>query len=366
MAVYSSDLSKIQTDALDTQVHDLVLKGNVVTHLMLTNNPKQFPGKNVVKAVSTTNYSTASGTVGYGSGLVEFNYSIPQTKIQLTFNPEFHFQEVAVDYREIDVNNIDPKAAVKMKLAAMEEAGNTFANRMGTYLYGTDAAVTTNRTQSIRAIADDGTEASTYGGQTRSAMPDNNLDGYFYDANGTLSTSNDEYIMTAISGARVGGETPNLILTTDALYNIYEGLLTKTYNVDAFRVSRGQMTRLGFQDESRMGSNGIDVAFSSIYVHGAAMVADQLCPAAYMFFLNLGAINWYSVPVSEPNSRKIGVGGGSQIKSVYSDASNAGNINMFFRNWMTSEATYGQTGVLILHGNLISFDPRKHAKLLFS
>ncbi len=230
---YSSNLNKIQTDALDAKIQDLTLTGNVVTNLLLTNKPKEFQGKNYTKVIATKNYVTESGTTTPATGLVQFEYAIPQTLGTFTMEPKFHKQEIAVDTREVAINNIDPKAAVKLKLSTTQEAANAFSHKMGTYLYGTTAAETTNATNSLRAIFDDGGEATTYGGVTRSSLADGNLNAYAPAGVGALTSSNDEYVITALSAARVGGQTPNLILTTDTIYNLYEGLLTKTYNVDS-------------------------------------------------------------------------------------------------------------------------------------
>lgn len=362
---YSSNLNKIQTDALDAKIQDLTLTGNVITNLLLTNKPKEFQGKNYTKVIATKNYVTESGTTTPATGLVQFDYAIPQTLGTFTMEPKFHKQEIAVDTREVAINNIDPKAAVKLKLSTTQEAANAFSHKMGTYLYGTTAAETTNATNSLRAIFDDGGEATTYGGVTRSSLADGNLNAYAPAGVGALTSSNDEYVITALSAARVGGQTPNLILTTDTIYNLYEGLLTKTYNVDAMRVSRGQMTRLGFVPEGNGGGNATEVAFSALYVHSAAIVADQLCPSTYMFLANLNDLTWRSVKPAGANERTINVGAGSEIKSVYSDGS-VKSLNLIMRDWMTSEASYGETAVLILHGNEMTDDPRKHAKLIFA
>jgi len=363
---YSSDLNLTQTNALAMKISDNVLKGNVVANLLLTNKPKQFTGKDYTKTFTFKNYTTESGSSNFGTGLVQFNYAIPNTLGQLVFTPAFHFQELALNSREVTINNLDPRAAVKSKIRVMDEGSQTFSHKMGEFLYGTGGAVVAGRTNSLRAIIDDGDEAPAYGGNTRSAFAGGSLNSYAPAALGTLSASNDENVVTALSAARVGGQTPNLILTTDTIYNLYEALLSKTYNVDAGKVSRGQMTRLGFVDEGMRSGNSVEVAYSSIFIHTAAMVADQLCPAGYMFFINLGDMTWRSVPADgSQNEKAINLGQGTQFTSVYSDGS-VKALNLKMRDWMVSEAQYGQTAVLMLDGNLTSDDPRKHAKLIFS
>jgi hypothetical protein len=75
---------------------------------------------------------------------------------------------------------------------------------------------------------------------------------------------------TAFNGASVGGkDTPNLIVTTQTLFEKYEGLGTASIQLQAPGVKK--LNDLGFQAQS---------------FKGVPMVWDEQCPSGTMYFLN--------------------------------------------------------------------------------
>jgi hypothetical protein len=78
------------------------------------------------------------------------------------------------------------------------------------------------------------------------------------------------YMRTAFNSASLGGkDTPDLIVTTQTLYEKYEGLCTTTI----------QMNSEGTKKLA-------DAGFQTLQFKGVPVVWDEYCPSTYMYFLN--------------------------------------------------------------------------------
>ena len=353
---YTQNLESAQADKLQKRAMDTMLQGNAGVFLVVTNNPGRFKGKNIKKSIITSKNTSGGGF----SGMASFTNSLPQTKQSLVFEPGRRYKPVVIDQSEIDVNAIDPEAAFDMKKEAMEEAANSLADDFGGDFYGLGDGVVS---QGLRTIIDDGTEAATYGGITRSTLSNNNLDAYFYDANATLSSSNDQYVDTAFTSATIANESPDLIITTKNLWNIYKGLLSVQYQINPYSVGTGRMSRFGLHMGGQ--GQGVNVSYAAINYAGAPMIFDDKCPAYYMFFLNRKNVRWYGLPTTAKSAKPVSFGANAEIEGVYAGMKSE-NIGLSFRGFFEDPERYGEVGQLIHMGQLISFDPRRGAKLLFN
>lgn len=80
---------------------------------------------------------------------------------------------------------------------------------------------------------------------------------------------------TAFNTASIGGkDTPDLIVTTQTLFEKYESLLTNFNNYVSFATSAEGTKKLG------------DAGFQVLEFKGVPIVWDELCPATNMYFLN--------------------------------------------------------------------------------
>lgn len=83
---------------------------------------------------------------------------------------------------------------------------------------------------------------------------------------------------TGFNTASLGGkDTPDLIVTTQTLFEKYEGFLTQ---VSASNVAGSFMTKS--EGEKKMG----DAGFQTLGFKGVPVVWDELCPSGTMYFLN--------------------------------------------------------------------------------
>lgn len=351
---YSQNLEAGQTDKLQKAAMDTILRGNAIIELVVTNNPGKFKGKNIKKPIITAKNTSGGLFTGHAS----FENTLPQTKTSLTFEPARRYKPIVIDQSEIDVNALDAEAAFDMRKISMEEASNSLADDFGGDLYGLNSGTGFN---GLRAIADDGTEQASYGGITRSTLTGNNLDGYFYDANATLSSSNDEYIETAFTTVTIGNQAPDLIVTTKSLWSILKGLLTVQYQVNPYQTKVGRLGEIG----AGGGAQGVNIGYTAINYNGAQLIFDDKCPDYYMFFINRKHLNWDGLPSTAKSAKVISFGGNSEIEGYYAGL-NSANVGLTMRGFFEDPNAYGEVGQLIIQGQLYSADPRRFGKLLFN
>jgi hypothetical protein len=353
----SQNLTAAQQDKLEKGALDLFLQGNSGVFMTVTNNPKRFKGQSVKKAIIVEK-NTQGGTF---SGMATFDGAIPQTKTNIIFYPGRMYKPIVIDQSEIDVNSIDPEAAYDLKRISIEEATNSLADDFGTAFYGLNSD--SKGFNGLRYIVDDGTEQATYGGLTRSALTNNNLDSFYDPVGGALASGNMARIETAITKATIANKAPNLVITDKTTWATYVGLLSKTNNVNSFDVGSQVVDRFGtIQNRS---SQGLSVGFTAVNLFGIPFIYDDKCPSTFVFVLNTNELTWYGLPSQEEGAKTISFGGNSEVEGVYKGMKSE-NVGLTMRGLWTAPNLYGSVGQLILQGQLVSFDPRKHAKLKFA
>lgn len=83
---------------------------------------------------------------------------------------------------------------------------------------------------------------------------------------------------TAFNSASLGGkDTPNLIVTTQALFEKYEGFLTQVGSTNVY----GSFSTMS-EGQKKLG----DAGFQTLGFKGVPIVWDELCPSGVMYFLN--------------------------------------------------------------------------------
>lgn len=346
-----------QQDKLEKGALDLFLQGNAGVFMIVTNNPKRFKGMNVSKPIIVSK-NTLGGTF---SGMATFDNGIPQTKTNIKFVPGRMYKPITIDQSEIDTNSVDPEASFDLKRIAIEEATNSLADDFGTQFYGLNSDG--KGFNGLRYIVDDGTEQATYGGLTRSALPSDNLDSFYDPVGAALASGNIGRIETAFTKATIGNKAPNLVITDKTTWSAYSGLLSRTNNMNAFNIAGQVVDRFGLIQSGQ--AQGINVGFACISLFGQPFIYDDKCPSTYVFILNRNELSWYGLPSQEEGAKTISFGGNSEVEGLYKGMKSE-NVGLTMRGIWQSPNQYGSVGQLILQGQLVSFDPRKHAKLKYS
>jgi len=201
----------------------------------------------------------------YGSGDT-FNTDAVETRTEMVFDWKRLYINITIDGLSL-MKNAGSAQVSDLVQDEMDEADLTGGDTLGTAMFndGTDS----NALTGLRAIVDDGNLVATYGGITRGSTantPGNAVNGNVTTTGVTFSLTQ---MNTLFQDAVIAHEKPDLIVTTQAIYNKWW--------------ERAQPSqRFGPNDENRP----VKIGFSQIEFNGAAVVVDSHCPTASVYFLN--------------------------------------------------------------------------------
>jgi hypothetical protein len=340
------------------KVMDTVTKTNVLTALMLT-NAKPWKGRTLDKAIQVT----APTTGGSFSGLDTFDTTQSNTKVRMSYDPRAYRQTIVLPGLERDVAGADPNAAVDYVVEAVEEGANAMAQAVGAIFYINGTGNSNKDFLGLKACVDDGTEVTTLGGLNRYTTY-TSLQSY-RQATGAGLTS-----LTAIYTAINATEQysvelgKKIIITTRALWSNLEALIQPTILSNVQSDGYKMITRNGTELANRSGLKG-EVGFNALYIRGIPVVADDKCTANYLYIINTDFLNFYGIQTVPEGYRSIDMGGNKEIEGMYGDES-AKNVGAIFTNFIKPVNQYGEVGHIILRGNLATFNPNRHAVLVYS
>ena len=295
----------------------------------------------------------AANTQGMSfDGLEKFSTTKSQNFINMKFYPTGREIPVVISQIEADVNESNKVIDIIARQLAFD--AQDMASDIATLFY---TLQTGKNFLSLLDAVDDGTlGATTYGGLTRSTYT--GIKGNYTASIGNLTLAN---LATSFNQSVHGADSPDLILTTKTVWNYYEKLLTPTLSN---QISNN--TLLGYSKFTGASANGLpNIAapgtdlkgyqgFNAIFYRGVPVIADEVCPAGYLFMLNTRTIAFYGLPSTHPDYKSVKFSDTS-LESVYNIPVTTG---FSFSGFNTPIDQYGRVGHILLMGNLICKNPR--------
>ena len=206
---------------------------------------------------------------GSYSGLDSFDTAKRESRTELVFSWKQYYVNITVDGLSL-LQNSGPEQIHDLVSDEMDEAEMTAGDMIGTDIFSDGSGNSGKALTGLRAALDNGDSYATYGGITRSSTT--NTPGYAVrgNVNTTAATFSLTQMNTYFQSAVIGKQKPNLIITTQTLWN-------KWWE----RSQPAQRFNAGSAD-TNMASSG----FESIVFNGAEVVVESHCPASHVFFLN--------------------------------------------------------------------------------
>lgn len=217
------------------------------------------------------------GAYGRGDDL-----NIDQKNILTSFIFDWtrYYSAVTIDgldeLQNAGVQKIIDLAEIRMNAARMK-----IENDLGTDIFSDGTGYAGKAIAGLRLAIDDGTTYGTYGGLARTAGAAQGTVAYAASGNinTTAATFTPDIATTAMGLATVGSERPDLIVTTQTLWDRFHDRL---------------QTQQRFPSTGTPGSQSMIAAgFPSFSWSGAEVVVDNQCPAGSMYFLNTKYISLY-------------------------------------------------------------------------
>jgi hypothetical protein len=220
---------------------------------------------------------------GFYQGFDLLDVSPSDTVKNAAFDWKQAYVPVSVDGLTL-IRADSPDAVVNFLSFYFEQAQTELAEILGAGMWSTANAV--KSVDAIPTAVDNGTLAATYGGLARGANP-------FWTANVTnitpplaLAT-----LQTMFGTCTEGGRHPTIIVTTQAVYNLYWALST---GGQAFPVQPGG-------HDEQLAQNG----FTNLVFNGVPIAVDSHVPASQVFFLNEDYMYLYVNPRADFNMKEF-------------------------------------------------------------
>lgn len=350
--VFSERVTDITYNEILPTIVDFVNNSNIFTARIMS-NVKTWRGVNIKQPIRIANSTTG----GSFSGLDTFDTSTTNNTRTLTWYVKAYEQSVVVPGIEKAVNGGSDKQVISLVTDRLDEAKISLTQAIGDLLYGNGVG---KDIEGLGLIVDDGTTSATYGGLNRSEVAGANAD--VTSASSGLSLDLVRSEMTAVSAAGSGQESPTIALTTPAIWDLFDSLMTPTVSarydaIDAKgynRVSGKTPMGTSVSESELKGAAG----FNAISFRGRPVVADDKCPAGLFFWLNERYISFYRLLSSD-------------LKSVDSNPTKTEGANddikmpsfLQLKEFMTPINQFGEIGALIVMGNLVCKAPRRQGKL---
>ena len=284
-------------------------------------------------------------------GLEKFNTDVTTNRTYMSFNPVGKEQPVVVPGLEQDINASKP--VINLLKSKAEEASIDAADDIADQFYTLQAS---NNFLSLLDIADDGTNASTYGGLARATYT--GIQGNYTASVGTLTRAT---MGTMYNSCEHGKESPDLMTVPKAVWNYVESLLTPSIRTSITKVGLegyAQWTRTGIVP-SRAGLVG-ETGFNAIFFRGTPVVADEKAPSGTILYLNTKHIAFYGLPTTVEGYKPFSWTS-ETIDGVYSQVPKT--FGWSFSGFKVPFDQYGMAGHILLNGNLICDNPRLTGQL---
>lgn len=316
---------------------DTVLRSNTFTTVALA-RPKTFRAATQQFPIKYQKGTQTSSFIG----LQQLSTAFTDTRTVLTYNPAFYQGNVIIVGTDALANNTARKVIDLVEIE-MKSRAQDMADGIGTMFYQGGAGTDMN---GLANLVDDGTNYPTIGGLSRSTYP--TLDGTVTAlSGGHLTLLSMRTMWFAIGDQSVW---PTRIYTDATGWQTFEQLLQPQERImKSVNLVPSYKGYTGFQ--------ALDFA-------GMSVTFDRKCPSGDMYFLNEDFLNFYALPSSDPVSGHSGkpVSVASKIMegNMYNEV---GNLGFFWTGFIPLSNAYGFSSFIILAGNLLTDDPRRHGVL---
>lgn len=302
--------------------------------------------KFAIKYQDTTN----GGVMGIADKLDTDRQNV---RVQAEFNLKAVNKPVVVAIAETSVNMGDEQI-VNLLDTEFDSQGQSLMTNMAQLLYTGNGSG--NDWDSLANAASDSTLFATYGSLSRSTYTA--WSGYYLAATGALTLAK---LATADDAVTIGVDSPDLALTTKALWSTYESLLTPSVRANFSTSGYPRMNAWGGVPASA-GLGGTQ-GFVYLTFRGTPIAKDEQVPSGKFFLTNTKGFGFVGFELEDANimttnfkktSDAVPSGVPGNVKSTR---------GFQFRKMMSPVDQLTSVGFLIYSGNFIATAPRLQGTL---
>lgn len=334
---FGNRITTTTQDKIVPKLVDNILNSNVFATRMLM-AAKEWHGETLKFPAKFSKNSTGTSFAGFDT----FSTSATDNRKNIQFTPSFYQITSALPGDEYSVNKNNEEKVLDLVKLTLASDSQDAADDIGTMFFADGTGNGSKDTLGLAAIVDDGTSTSTYGGLTRSS--NTWINSTVTASGGTLSLAK---MRTLYNAAKRGNQRPTLGITDEATFGFYESLLQPQE-----RLHKEVGTVKGLK-------NG--TGYDSLFFAGMPILADEKCTTGVLFFLNEDFLEWYALPFSLPGAAYSPVKYRGEIDG--NDYSEVEGLGFSWSGWIVPANAGAVVGHTYLGGQLVSANPRMHAKL---
>jgi len=315
------------------KVIDQVLNGNVLTMRLLRQAVPWVTGTQINIAVNLSDITAVGSYFGFDA-LSTTQENIRQRAV---FNPSQYYASIPISGIQTAINQ-GSAAVINLVATEIDWRAKRLRDAMGDGVYSDGTGNAGKDILGIRAAIDDTTLVATYGGLNKTTYP--RWNSTVTAQVGGLSLAN---LAADFDAAQRGDDAPTIMITTPAVFSIYEALLTPTvshqFSMNDFRLVENtggvgsSIVRVG-------GTVAANQGFRALTFRGIPFVSDEKCTAQEIYTINERHLKFYTI--NRP---------GQSIKNGFSWTG--------FKEAINQDATVAQ---LLWAGQLICDSPRTMAR----
>jgi hypothetical protein len=313
---------------------DTVLNSNVFASRALA-NAKRFRGEQHKFPVKVSKNTTGQSFQGYDT----FSTNASDTRQNLAFDPAFYQISVSLPLDELSVNSGAERVLDLMGIETASSAQD-MADDIGTLFYGDGTGNGGKDFLGLEAIVDDGSNAATFGGLSRTTY--STLNSTVTASGGTLTLAK---MATLWNAAASGSQRPTAAYCDETVWSLYEQLLEPKLRIQK---------NVGLDKKGLASGTG----FTGLDYKGMPVLADEKATAQTMYFLNEDFIDWLALPMA----KTMPINFASQ-NIEGNDYSAVKGLGFSWSDWIKPSNAAAVIGHVYLGGNLVSSNPKRHAKL---
>lgn len=327
------------------KVVDTVLNSNILFQRVVQ-NAKPWSGDRMRFPIKYQNGVTGTSF----SGMDTFSTAASERRINMEYFVKGYEKNVTLPLMEVDANATDEQTinlvANELSLAAQE-----MADEVGTIFYADGTGNSSKDFLGLGAIVDDGASVSTIGGLSRSTYT--TLQSTVTASGGTLTLDKIRTLYNAITS---GGQRPTVGITSEAVFGYWEKLLQQFYRINSSAVKVDPSR--AYQGNNAGAPMAATPSFAGLDYQGFPVFMDEKCTSGVLFFLNENFIEWRAMKSKMGKSVPYDPAPieGNDYKSI-------GDFGFSWTDWIKPINQYAIVGHLILEGELLTTNPKRHGKL---
>lgn len=334
---FNNVVDTITLEEIVPRVVDTVLRANTFATKMLSKT-KKFEAATQDFPIKFQVGTAIRSFIGFDTLPTDFT----DTRVLLKYNPRFTAANVALAGTDLVANNTVQKVLDLTKVE-MQSRAQDLADGVGTMLWSTGLGNNSKDFLGLGAIVDDGSTVSTIGGLSRTTYP--TLQSTVTAAT-TLSLAAMRTLFNNIADATV---VPTRSYTDYPTWALYEQLLQPQEKI--FKETNVVPNYKGYE------------GFGGLMFAGLEIVPDRKATAGSMLFLNEDFLDFYGLDVeldAFEGAKKVDVAGKLFAGNSYNEVSNLG---FYWTGFIKVNNQFAFNSFIILAGNLITDNPRRHGKL---